>query len=202
VVASELDGRRWADALARGGVRSVSCYRDGSDLPSDGTPLDVVVISATRGAAVVDVPSGAFGGIPTVLVAASFARGTVDEALAAAVRGVVAEEHVEERLVATVLAVAAGQLVIPSEARGALERPLLTPREKQVMSMIVLGFSNREIANKLFLAETTVKSHVSSAYRKLQVRTRQEAAAMILDGNHGFGLGVLSISYEPERALH
>lgn len=66
--------------------------------------------------------------------------------------------------------------------------------------MVVLGFSNGEIASKLFVAETTVKSHLYSAYRKLDVRSRQEAAALILDSSQGLGLGILTISNEPSRA--
>jgi DNA-binding NarL/FixJ family response regulator len=60
--------------------------------------------------------------------------------------------------------------------------------------MVVLGFSNGEIARKLHLAETTVKSHLSSTFRKLGVRSRSEAAALVLDGQSGLGLGVLTIS--------
>ena len=66
--------------------------------------------------------------------------------------------------------------------------------------MVVLGFTNLEIATKLFVAETTVKSHLSSAYRKLGVRSRYQATSMILDGQQGLGLGILSISDNPARA--
>ena len=51
-----------------------------------------------------------------------------------------------------------------------------------------------EVAPVLGLAETTVKSHLSSTFRKLGVRSRSEAAALVLDAQSGLGLGVLTIS--------
>ena len=59
-------------------------------------------------------------------------------------------------------------------------RPLaepLTERETQILRMVVQGMSNKAIANRLGLGEGTIKSHLRNIYRKLQVRTRAEAAA-------------------------
>jgi ATP/maltotriose-dependent transcriptional regulator MalT len=89
--------------------------------------------------------------------------------------------------------VRAGQVVFPATAVERA-RPALTVREKQVLGMVVLGFSNAEIAQKLFVAETTVKSHLSSAFAKLGVRSRRAAADAILDPVNGLGTGILAIS--------
>jgi len=59
-------------------------------------------------------------------------------------------------------------------------RPLaepLTERETQIVRMVVEGMSNKAIANRLGRGEGTIKSHLRNIYRKLQVRTRAEAAA-------------------------
>ena len=65
--------------------------------------------------------------------------------------------------------------------------------------MVVLGFSNSEIAAKLYVSDSTVKSHLTSAFSKLGVRSRNEATAMILDLDSGLGTGILAISEEHER---
>jgi DNA-binding NarL/FixJ family response regulator len=119
-----------------------------------------------------------------------------DQALDAGARGIVAIDDVESRLAPTVRAVVTGQLVIPAEFRRVTGR-LLSAREKQVLSMVVLGFTNVDIANQLFVAESTVKSHLNSAYRKLGVRSRQQATARILDSADGLGLGILSLTEAP-----
>jgi len=61
-------------------------------------------------------------------------------------------------------------------SRRSLAEPL-TERETQILRMVVEGMSNKAIANRLGLGEGTIKSHLRNIYRKLQVRTRTEAAA-------------------------
>ncbi len=56
----------------------------------------------------------------------------------------------------------------------------LTQRESEILSLVVTGLSNRGIAARLVIGEETVKSHLSSIYRKLGVGDRTSAAAMAL----------------------
>ncbi len=51
----------------------------------------------------------------------------------------------------------------------------LTPREKEVLQLLSKGLTNKEIAQKLFISEKTVKSHLSSIFRKLKVAKRLQA---------------------------
>lgn len=53
----------------------------------------------------------------------------------------------------------------------------LTQREMEVLQLITMGMTNREIAQDLVIGETTVKSHVTNIFRKLDVRSRAQAAA-------------------------
>jgi DNA-binding NarL/FixJ family response regulator len=65
----------------------------------------------------------------------------------------------------------------------------LTKREKEVLSLIGMGATNREIANNLSIAENTVKVHLRNIMDKLQVQSRLQAALMARD--KGFN-GVVS----------
>jgi DNA-binding NarL/FixJ family response regulator len=53
-----------------------------------------------------------------------------------------------------------------------------TMREIEVLQLISLGLANREIANRLFLSEETIKSHVRHLLSKLQARSRAHALAV------------------------
>ena len=52
----------------------------------------------------------------------------------------------------------------------------LTSREKEVLQLIAQGYNNREIATQLYITERTVKNHVNSILRRLQLRDRTQAA--------------------------
>jgi DNA-binding NarL/FixJ family response regulator len=67
---------------------------------------------------------------------------------------------------------------VPAGARAATrEHPAgLTPRESEVLDLLVEGLRNAQIAERLVLSEKTVAHHVSAILRKLGVSTRTEAA--------------------------
>ena len=102
----------------------------------------------------------------------------VRRALEEGATGVVARAAPEETLAAAVAAVRAGLTVVPRDHGRQLVRPALSHRERQVLSLMAEGRTNGEIARALILAESTVKCHVSTAYSKLGVGSRREAAAL------------------------
>lgn len=59
----------------------------------------------------------------------------------------------------------------------------LTQREKEVLSMVAKGGSNHEIAEKLFLKEVTVKTHLNSIFKKLKVSNRTQAVLLSMQMN-------------------
>ena len=60
-----------------------------------------------------------------------------------------------------------------------------------MLRLAVTGHTNGQIASTLFLAESTIKSHLSSAYRKLGASSRSEAASMIFDPDEGLAETIL-----------
>jgi DNA-binding NarL/FixJ family response regulator len=115
--------------------------------------------------------------------------------LLAGAAGIVLEEDVDRALVPAARAVLAGQLSVPTVLGQHIAPRPLSHREKEVLALVVLGMTNREIAGKLYLAESTVKTHLSSAFRKIDARSRAEAVARIQDPESEFGSGVLAVAH-------
>ena len=60
----------------------------------------------------------------------------------------------------------------------------LSPRESEVLQLVVLGHSNQEIADSIFLSINSVKTYIRSTYRKIRVTTRAQAIVWAI--HHGF----------------
>lgn len=60
------------------------------------------------------------------------------------------------------------------------QKPLLTSREKEVLSLAAKGKSNKDIADKLVLREVTVKSHLNNIFKKLNVTNRTQAVLLAM----------------------
>jgi DNA-binding NarL/FixJ family response regulator len=129
-----------------------------------------------------------------VLVCSTDSRANVRSAIDSGVDGIVFDTDIEHSLGSTVAAVHAGQVVVPQALCRELYPPTLSGREKQIVGLVVMGLTNKEISQRLFVSESTVKCHLSSVFQKLGVRSRNEAVTMILDPSRKLGLGILGIS--------
>ena len=118
--------------------------------------------------------------------------GELRRLLRAGADAVVFDAQADACLALTVRAVHAGQIVVPRSLRQHVVRQPLSHREKQILRLVVRGFTNRQIADELYLAESTVKTHLSSAFTKLDTHSRAEVTALILDPDEGRGLGILT----------
>ena len=119
---------------------------------------------------------------PAILAVSPTATATgVRRALDAGADAIVFEPDLELTLAVAVSAVGSGQSVVPREMRASVERPAFSHRERQVLSFVSQGLTNAQIADELFLSESTIKSHLSSAFAKFGVRSRREAAALFLE---------------------
>lgn len=78
---------------------------------------------------------------------------------------------------------AAGPSVLASSSAPEVSEGMgLTPREAEIVGLVMRGFSNREIETKLFISLETVKKHLSSIYRKLGVRNRLQLSLLMQKG--------------------
>jgi len=115
------------------------------------------------------------------------------DAITAGASGYVLKEIRGVDLVGSIRSVAAGRsLLDPGTSARVLERlrraqqqdgrlDLLTTQESAVLDLIGQGLTNREIADRMFLAEKTVKNYVSSLLAKIQVHGRTQAALYITE---------------------
>ncbi len=119
-------------------------------------------------------------------------RDLVREALQAGAISYLLKNVTAEELASAIRAAHSGQSTLAPEAVRALVQPPdpdpvstydLTPREMQVLALLVEGLSNPQIAQRLTVSRSTAKAHVSNILSKLEVSNRAEAVAVALRGN-------------------
>lgn len=148
----------------------------------------ITVVDADPEVVVVDTiaqppPGGGDGsGVPVVALVGTGGS----PALRGDTRAVLPRESGPAEIAAAVQAVAAGLIVLhpdfadltePVAATQAVGTPL-TPRERQVLTLLADGLGNKSIAARLGISDHTVKAHVAAVFEKLGVSTRAEAAAL------------------------
>ena len=114
------------------------------------------------------------------------------EALHAGASGFVLKDDPPEQLIAAIRTVAAGDaLLSPAVTKRVIERFThlprpstppgledLTARELEVLRLVAQGLSNEEIGRRLFIGETTVKTHVTHVLQKLDLRDRVQVVVL------------------------
>jgi DNA-binding NarL/FixJ family response regulator len=176
--------------LVEGGV---TVARSGSALPADRRHVMVLVGDGPAEERVdwlrAVEPAGACAAIVIVLPSDAGPR-PMRRALQAGADAIVLEAELQETLLDAVRAGAAGQLYVPRSLRPVLAPPSLTHRERQVLALVADGMTNRQIGANLFLAESTVKTHLASVFSKLGVASRAEATMKVRDPEVAGPLGL------------
>lgn len=174
---------------AEDGERAVALA---AELRPDVVVMDLVLprldgIEATRRIRAADPDGGVER--PAVLVLSSFAGDEkVFPALAAGAAGYLLKHAPPEDIAEAIRAAHRGETTLDPQvaarvvaqftrrAGGDVPREALTPREADVLGLIGAGLSNKEIGERLFIGERTVKTHVSSLLAKLGLEDRTQAA--------------------------
>lgn len=129
--------------------------------------------------------------VRTIILTAAIEQAEIAQALQLGARGIVLKESATELIVESIRSVMKGQYWVGQEnvsdvvqllhrfmpqagRKDGRENFGLTPRELEVVTAIMAGYSNKEIAQRLSLSEQTVKHHITNTFDKLGVSNRME----------------------------
>lgn len=113
----------------------------------------------------------------------------VHAALAAGAAGYLLKDAEPEEVAVAVRAAAAGEVHLDSAVARQLTRRMaaprvgltsLTAREREILTLVAQGHSNRDIADRLVISERTARTHVSNVLTKLQLSSRTQAALLAI----------------------
>jgi len=128
--------------------------------------------------------------VPTLVLTTFDDEQAALELMAAGARGFLLKDVTLERLVEAIRVIAGGGTVlrpglsdrVANQLRApSADGPEITAREREVLRLLAAGYSNREIGRALFVAEGTIKNHVSNILTKLGVRDRTRAVLKALE---------------------
>jgi DNA-binding NarL/FixJ family response regulator len=112
-------------------------------------------------------------------------RSLLGRAFDSGANGYILKEAPHETLVRAIEKVAAGEgyvdpALMPAFLAGKDQAEMLTAREREILQLLADGMSNADVADKLFISQETVKSHVRHILTKLEADTRTHAVAIAL----------------------
>jgi DNA-binding NarL/FixJ family response regulator len=192
--------------LEHHGLATESRYLGSGSAAAERIPAgtDVVLIMEDGPEPVVRAARARASDAGIVVVVPVAAQRETRSLLAAGADAVVVDADRQEVLPAAVRCAAVGQISIPRPLRDALEPPALSHGDLQLVALAAAGCTNAQIAERLCLAESTVKARFSSLFRRLGVSSRRQAAAAVLASEDQFHRSVLAsvAPIAPDRDSH
>ncbi|WP_026244453.1 response regulator [Dasania marina] len=117
--------------------------------------------------------------LPIVILSASNSRQDIQQAIHKGAAGYICKDTPSDTMLSALHLILSGVIYVPADFHHASAEPqqqLLTPRQRDVLALLVEGLSNKEIARRCELAEATVKMHVTAIFKSLNVNNRTQAA--------------------------
>ena len=191
---SELLERRGIEVCAALGDGEEGCQRT-AEIEPDVVLLDLRM-PGLDGLSVLERLTALDPAPAVVMLTTSSDRRDLVTSLRSGARGYLLKDMEPEQLVDSLSAVVEGETVVAPEMMGILARVVkgdaaepgredrfssLTPREREILRHLAEGRSNKAIARELGITDGTVKLHVRSILRKLEVRSRVEAAVIAVE---------------------
>ena len=125
--------------------------------------------------------------MPIVILSASNQQSDIQRALNAGAMGYIPKESTSSVMLNALKLILAGGIYVPPTLAKQINQKVnqsdsigndLTPRQLQVLKMVIQGHSNKVIAAELNISEATIKMHVTAILRSLGVSNRTQAAMM------------------------
>jgi DNA-binding NarL/FixJ family response regulator len=120
--------------------------------------------------------------LPVVVLSGSVNPGIAQRVLASGAAGFVTKSGLSDELLHALRTVLDGGVYTPPEfalgqpSATELRAPVFTPRQHEVLQLLLAGCSNHDISDRLSLSDETIKNHVTSILRGFGVKTRTQAA--------------------------
>ena len=118
---------------------------------------------------------------PVVVVTVSERQSDIDRALAAGAASFIPKTVSSDVMISALTRVAKGETYVPDSARietsgpPSYKRATMTDRQMDILRLLAVGKTNRQIGSQLDIAENTVRVHLSAIFKNLGVKTRTEA---------------------------
>jgi DNA-binding NarL/FixJ family response regulator len=163
------------------GVLSVSSVPEALQIleqdPDVGLVLLDIHLRGDDGFSALKVIGTRFPTTACILISGDEQEGIAHRAIAAGASGFIPKSFTADDMIAAIRKVLAGEIFTTATQTPPVAVPgsELTLRQLEVITMLGRGFSNKEIARELDVAERTVKAHVSAVFEALQVRNRTQA---------------------------
>jgi DNA-binding NarL/FixJ family response regulator len=173
-------------------ILQASNFEQALNFVTTNTDLDLVLLDlhmpGKDGFSALDTFARQYPAMPVVIISASSQHSDIQRALDAGAMGYIPKESTSSVMLNALNLILSGGIYVPPNmlhaekthpADGENNAHGLTPRQLEVLALLVKGCSNKDVASQMQLAEATVKMHVTAILKTLGVNNRTQAAMAV-----------------------